>query len=175
MGSEKEKALAKKDILNFLKNQSCFDLQFRRDIKHKRTNKPVYYAWKAQFILVGKYKNEDLFRDIQRILNCGCLHFVGENKIRYSVQKVDDLCQKVIPFLRKHPLSGKKNKDFNCWARAVEIIFQNKGKAIKNWRKQDFLQLIEAQKEMQKYKIKKTQGEKWLSVAESIAETLSGA
>lgn len=185
----------------------CFDLQFRRDVKHNRPNRPVYYGWKAQFVVMGKIwskakrnsfsssparaatkggkedlssftslslressVDEDLLRKIQNSLNCGRLHFVGENKIRYSVQDIDNLYNKVVPFFKKNYFSGNKKQDFGLWAKAIEILFQNKGKTIKEWKKDDFLQLIEIQKITKKYKAKKTQGQKWLSVAESISK-----
>lgn len=172
MDKVKKEILLKKTIINFVKNQACFDLQFRRDVKHKRTNKPVYYSWKAQFILMGKYEDEDLIREIQKILNCGRLHFSAKNQIRYSVQSLDDLYQKVIPFLRGLKLSKNKKQDFEWWSKAVEILFENKGKTIKEWKKQDFLELMEIQKTMQKYKAKKGQSQKWLSQAELLADTL---
>ncbi|MDP2967409.1 MAG: LAGLIDADG family homing endonuclease [bacterium] len=164
--------LSKNYIANFVSKEGCFDLQFRRDVKYNRPNRPVYYGWKAQFVVMGKYKDEDLLRKIQNSLNCGRLHFVGENKIRYSVQSIDDLYNKVIPFFKEYDLSGNRKQNSEWWSKAIEILFQNKGKAIKEWKKEDFLQLIEIQKIMQKYKIKKIQGQKWLPAAKSIAEIL---
>jgi len=171
---EEKKILPEKYIANFISKEGCFDLQFRRDVKHKRPQRPVYYGWKAQFVVMGKYKDEDLLREIQNSLNGGRLHFVGENKIRYSVQSIDDLYNKVIPFLKEYDLSGNKKRNFEWWSKAVEILFQNKGKAIKEWKKEDFRQLIKIQKIMQKYKIKKIQGQKWLSAAESIIAEILG-
>ena len=169
-------------LINFINKNSCFDLQFRRDVKHKRLNKPVYYCWKAQFILIGNYQDEDMLRSIQAVLGCGRLNFVAKNKIRYSVQSIVDLNNKVVPFFKKYNLSGNKKNDFELWAKGVQILFQNKGKNLslikdkehfnqeKKWKKDDFIQVIEIQKEMQKYKIKKVQGEKWLPMAESFFE-----
>ena len=151
----------------------CFDLQFRKDVKHKRFNKPVYYSWKAQFVIVGGYQDEDLLRKIQKTLNCGQLHFLNLNKIRYSVQKINNLHNKIVPYFKKHELSGNKKKDFELWAQAVEILFKNKRKELKKWKKQDFLEIIEIQKKTQKYKIKKTQGEKWIPEAQIILEAIS--
>ena len=158
------------NITKIVNEAGCFDLQFRRDVKHNRPNKPVYYGWKAQFVVMGKYDDENLLRGIQNSLNCGRLHFVGENKIRYSVQDIDNLYNKVVLFFKENHLSGKKKQDFDSWAKAIEVLFQNKGKAIKEWKKKDFLQLIEIQKIRQKYKSKKIQGQKWLSIAEAISK-----
>ena len=174
-------------ITKIVNKKGCFDLQFRRDVKYKRPNKPIYYSWKAQFIIVGRYQDENVLRKIQSALGSGRLHFlssysrkrrerrgqsplrlVAENKIRYSVQNIEDLHDKVVPFLKENKLAGNKKQDFEWWARAVEILFKNKGKEIKKWEKEDFFEVIEIQKKMQKYKSKKTQSQKWISVAKSI-------
>ncbi len=156
------------DIKKFINKNSCFDLQFRRDIKYNRPAKPVYYSWKAQFVIMGKITEEDLLRAIKDTFDCGKIHFVLKNKIRYSVQSIDDLNNKVVPYFEKNKLSGNKKNDFEWWAKSIKILFENKGKKTKEWQKQDFIQMIEIHKEMQKYKVKKIKPEKWLSIAESI-------
>lgn len=160
-------------IIDFVSKIGCFDLQFRRDVKYNRPNKPVYYAWRAQFIVVGNSNNENLLRGIQNTLDCGRLHFVSGHKIRYSVQDVDNLYNKVLPFFKSCSLSRKKKQDFEWWAEAIEILYQNKGKTIRAWHKDDCLRIIEIQKIMQKHKSKRSPALKWLSIAESIAHTLA--
>ena len=160
-------------INKYLKEKVCFDLQFRRDVRHKRTGSPVYYSWKTQFILAGSVEEENLLREMQKRFNCGRLHFITAKQLRYSVQNIDQLYSCILPlFYEKYPLSGKKKEDFNLWAKAVEIIYQNKGKSLSQWPKDQFSQLIEIQKEMQKHKVRKTQTAKWLPIASSILEHL---
>ena len=165
-------ALKINNLNKFLNKTACFDLQFRRDVRHKRTGSPVYYSWKAQFIVIGTLDKEDLLREIQRMIGCGRLHYVTARQLRYSVQSIGDLHDKVIAFFKEHPLSGKKNSDFELWAKAVEIIYQNKGKSLNQWPRQAFNQLIEAQKSMQQYKAKRVQNAKWLPVAKTVLEHL---
>jgi hypothetical protein len=167
-----KKTLSNKSIAEQASEKGCFDLQFRRDVKRKRSSSPVYYAWKAQFVIIGNYQDEDSLRNIRDSLDCGRLHFVGPDKIRYSVQDIDSLGQKVASFFRENALTGKKKNDFELWSRAVEIICRNKGKEIKNWRKKDFLEMMKIQKMMQKYKTKKIREQKWLAEAETIAAIL---
>ncbi len=166
----KDNILSEKEIARFVSREGCFDLQFRKDIKHNRINKPVYYYWKAQFVLTGNYKDENLLRAIQTSLACGRLHFVGQNKIRYSVQDINSLYKKIVPFFKENSLFGKKKKDFDFWQKAIEILFQNKGQAFKCWPKDAFQSLIDLQKSMQQYKLKKASA-KWLSVAEDMLKT----
>lgn len=180
----KDQTLSGEYIAGFTDGEGCFDLQFRRDVRHERTNKPVYYGWKTQFIIVVRNDDEKLLRNIKNALNCGCIHFARGDQVRYSVQDIENLYNIIVPFFRKYPLSGKKKKDFKLWAEAIEIIYRNKRKSMNvkrgfrgftktSWNKQDFLRLIEIQKSMQQYKSKRPQGFKWISMAESIVDTLS--
>src|SRR3989344_1173659 len=44
-------AKEKFNIIDLVNNDSCFDLQFRKDTRHERTNSPTYYRWKSQFVV----------------------------------------------------------------------------------------------------------------------------
>ena len=89
----------------------------------------------------------------------------------------------VVPFFKEHPLHGKKQKDFDLWAEAIEILFQNRNQKNAKigkrgftptlWKKKDFQRLLELHKEMQQYKSKRKNGVKWISAAEAFALTLS--
>jgi len=179
-----EKKLLSGDyIAGFVDGEGCFDLQFRRDVRHERINKPVYYGWKVQFVIVVRDDDEELLRAIKDTLNCGCIHFARGDQVRYSVQDIDTLYNIIVPFFEKYALAGKKRKDFELWTEAVEILYRNKRKTMNikkgtrgfvktNWNKKDFRRLIDIQKAMQKYKARRAQGFKWISIAESIAKTL---
>ncbi len=156
---------------NLINNESCFDLQFRRDIRYERRNQPTYYRWKAQFVITLGENDIKPLNKVKNILNCGEIHFV-KNQIRYSVQNIDDLYDLIVSFLEKQELSGNKKKDFTLWSEAIGIIYKNKGKSLAIWKKKDFQRLIDIHKSMQKYKTKKQMGLKWISIAGSIAKTL---
>lgn len=183
MARNQKATSSEKNIAEFVSDEGCFDLQFRRDVRHKRTGKPIYYCWKAQFALLGGYDREKTFRQIKDTLKCGKIHFIGEKQVRYSVQSIGELHNLVVPFFQKYSLSGNKKNDFDLWSEAVGIIFQNKRKnkyaekgvrgfARTKWSKKDFLHLIDIEKAMQKYKIRRPRSLKWLPVAEEIAKIL---
>jgi hypothetical protein len=148
-------------------NSGCFDLQFRKDIKHNRPHSPTYYRWKVQFVVIDKSEN---LEKVKKSFGCGGIHII-KNQGRYSVQNIDDLKKSVIPYFEKCQLSGIKKKDFELWKDSVEIIYKNKGKPFSTWKKEDFQQLIEIHKAMKKYKEKPKQT-KWVSMAEDLAKTL---
>ena len=118
--------------INALINQSgCFDLQFRKDTKHKRYKSPTYYHWKAQFVIIKPPEK------IRNILKCGNIHTTQE-QARYSVQNIDEIKNAIIPYFQKLRLSGRKKKDFELWTNAVDILYKNKGKLLSSWKKNDF-------------------------------------
>lgn len=156
-------------VANITNNDGCFDLQFRKDTRHERTNSPTYYRWKAQFVITTLAGNVKIMEKIGKELNCGAVS-ISRDQARFSVQKIDDIVEVVIPYFRKNALAGNKKQDFNLWAKAVEIIYQNKGKQLVDWRKSDLAQLIEIQKTSAKYKTKSRQP-KWLDMAQALAKT----
>lgn len=155
-------------VAGFVDGEGCFDLQFRRDVRHERVNKPIYYSWKVQFAIVARKDDKELLKKIKATLNCGYIYYARGDQVRYSVQDIENLCNVIIPFFKKYPLFGKKKKDFELWAEAVTIIYQNKNKPIVTRDKKELQRLIEIHRLMQKYKSKRPQGFKWASVAESI-------
>ena len=163
-------AAEKFSIVNLVNNDGCFDLQFRKDTRHERTNAPTYYRWKAQFVVTGAKDNSKVLEKIKKEMGCGEVS-VSKDQARFSVQKIDDIIDMVIPYFKKNSLADKKKKDFELWAKAVEIIKNNKGKYLAGWKKSDLLSLIEIQKSAVKYKNKPRQP-KWIEMAQTLAKSL---
>jgi len=157
------------NITAIVNQDGCFDLQFRKDTRHERTNAPTYYRWKTQFVVTGPKGNIKILEKIKDELECGEV-CVTKDQARFSVQKIDDITEKVVPFFRKNLLADKKKKDFDLWAKAVEIIQRNKGKSLVSWKKNDLCSLIEIQKSAVKYK-NRPREPKWLEMAQSLSKT----
>ncbi|MEI7425139.1 MAG: LAGLIDADG family homing endonuclease, partial [Candidatus Staskawiczbacteria bacterium] len=133
------------NISNIVNNDGCFDLQFRKDTRHERTNAPTYYRWKAQFVVTGSKDNVKILEKIKKEMGCGEIT-ISKDQARFSVQKINDISEIVVPFFRKNPLADKKKKDFELWAKGVEVIKKNKGKYLATWKKNDLCTLIEIHK-----------------------------
>src|SRR3989338_6179991 len=101
-----------------------------------------------------------MFKIVKNIIGCGDI-CITKDQARYSVQKINDINNIVVPFFRKNKLADKKKKDFELWQKAVAIVHKNKGKYIVKWKKNDLLSLIEIQKSAVKYKNKPKQP-KWI-------------
>lgn len=157
------------NIANLVNNDGCFDLQFRKDTRRERTNSPTYYRWKIQFAVTNPKENLKLLQSVKERLGCGEV-CVSRGQARFSVQKIDDINDKVIPFFKKNKLLGKKAHDFELWRKASEIIHRNKGKYLALWKKNDLHSLIEIQKSAVKYKNRPKQP-KWIEMAKTLAKT----
>jgi hypothetical protein len=158
------------NIANITSSDGCFDLQFRKDTRRERTNSPTYYRWKVQFVVTMPKDNIKILQKLEKEFDCGKIT-ISKDQARFSVQKIDDIVEVVVPFFRKNLLTGNKKKDFDLWKKSVEIIYRNKGKALVSWKKSDLAQLIEIQKAGVKYKNKPRQP-KWLDMAQTLSRTV---
>jgi len=162
--------MAKKpfNIIDLVNSDGCFDLQFRKDTRHERTNSPTYYRWKAQFIVTTpKNKVKDL-KLLQNKLNCGTI-ILSQGQARFAVQKINDIANIVVPYFKKNTLSGNKKKEFDLWEKGVNVIFKNKGQQLSSWKKFDICTLIQVHKSSAKYK-NKPRTPKWLEIAKSLTK-----
>lgn len=158
------------NIPEIVNTEGCFDLQFRKDVRHKRTGSPTYYRWKIEFAVTGPINKSGVLEKIGQTLKCGKLT-KSAGQARYSVQKIEDLNETVIPYFNKNQLAGKKKNDFNLWQKAVKIIYNNSGKPLLSWKKSDFLQILEIHKSAQKHKLKPRTA-KWAKDAQEFVKNL---
>lgn len=156
-------------VSGIVNNDGCFDLQFRKDTRHDRTNSPTYYRWKAQFVVTAPKANAKVLEKIRKEIGCGDV-CTTKDQARFSVQKISDICEIVVPYFRKNKLSENKKKDFELWAKGVEIIQKNKGKFLTAWKKSDLSMLIQIQKSSAKYK-NRPRAPKWLDMAKTLSKS----
>jgi len=157
------------NIVNLVNCDGCFDLQFRKDTRHERTNSPTYYRWKAQFVVTSPKNNAKTLEKIKNEMGCGEVT-ISKDQARFSVQKIGDIAGTVVPFFRKNRLTEKKKNDFELWAKGVEVIQRNKGKFLASWKKNDICTLIEIHKSSAKYK-NRPREPKWLDMAKALSKS----
>src|SRR3989344_2887010 len=158
------------NIIDLINASGCFDLQFRKDTRHERTNSPTYYRWKIQFVVAVQKEDSKKLEHIKKAFACGKIS-QGAGQARFSVQDIDDIADCVIPYFHKNRLADNKKKDFELWKKAVEIIHKNKGKYILKWKKSDLLSVIEIHKSSLKYK-ENPRPSKWIQMAQDLAKTI---
>ena len=75
------------NIVDLVNCDGCFDLQFRKDTRHERTNSPTYYRWKAQFVVTGPKEDIKILEKIKKEMDCGEVS-ISKDQARFSVQKI---------------------------------------------------------------------------------------
>src|SRR3990167_7807184 len=112
-------------IAGFVDGEGCFALKFRRDIKLNRKNTPVYFYWDIEFAIMLREDDKEILESIKETIGCGRISTSKRGSVRYSVNHVGDLIDKIVPFFELYPLHAKKLFDFELWREAVEIIKRN--------------------------------------------------
>lgn len=117
-----------------------------------------------EFAIVLRSDDKEILEKISIALDCGKVGKVNkQGAVRYSVNHINDLKAKIIPFFEKHKLYAKKRFDFQLWKEAVLIFDRNQRKKLNvekgkdgfqrtNWDSRDLDRLKEIHKEMQVYK-----------------------
>ncbi len=170
------------NLLHLVNESGCFDLQFRKDVRHERTGSPTYYRWKLEFVITAAKENAAVLEMAQKELGCGNVSIIKE-QARFSVQNIDDINSIVVPYFTRHSLGGgghkgnppsrnasaDKEKDFDLWQKAAAIAYKNKGKAIAKWEKSDLTELIQIHQQMAKFKARPRK-QKWIDMAQTFAK-----
>ncbi len=160
--------MEKFSVTNLVNNDGCFDLQFRKDTRHERTGSPTYYRWKIQFVVTTPKESIKALEKVRKELGCGSVS-VAKEQARFSVQKIDDITETVIPYFGKNKLAGNKKRHFDLWQKSAAIIYNNKGVYLSEWKKNDLLHLMEIHKAMARYK-QKPRKQKWREMAQTLAK-----
>lgn len=114
-------------ISGFIDGEGCFALKFRRDVRHERKNKPVYFYWDIEFAIVLRKDDQEIIEKIKKTLDCGRISLDKRGMVRFAVNDLSDLLYKIVPFFEKYQLRAKKRFDFNLWKKAVLLLYNNKG------------------------------------------------
>ena len=154
-------------VAQLVSDSGCFDLQFRKDTRHERTGSPTYYRWKLEFVITGPKENIKILEKVKKELGCGDCS-TTKNQARFSVQKLDDIYETVVPYFTKNKLTETKKKDFELWKKAVDILYNNKGIYLAKWEKNDLKKLIEIHNMKSATKQKKRPA-KWMDMAKTLA------
>ena len=72
-------------IAGFVDGEECFYLTYRSEKKYDRKGQPTYYR-----------DDIDILKQINKTLNCGKIT-VPTSSVRYNVQNMDDINDKIIP------------------------------------------------------------------------------
>jgi hypothetical protein len=104
-------------IVGLTDGEGCFLVQIRTD-----------YRIVLRYFITQRFDNKELLDKVYEFFKIGYVYrkFQGNDKKKmtfvYEVTKQNDIQQVVIPFFRKYPLEGVKQKSFERFARIAEIV-----------------------------------------------------
>ena len=110
-------------IVGFTDGEGCFSISIFR-------NNTAKSGWQVfpEFVITQGEKSLPALELFEEYFECGKI-FVNkrydnhsENLYRYCVRSVNELREKIIPFFHTHKLRTAKRKDFEIFAKIVEMI-----------------------------------------------------
>ncbi|MEK7497421.1 MAG: LAGLIDADG family homing endonuclease [Patescibacteria group bacterium] len=140
-------------VSGLVDGEGCFILQYRREVKRNRPGLPIYFRWFVAFAIVLRKDDEPLLEMVKNTLGCGGITHT-RNEVRYQVQDSKLLASKLIPFFERHPLFGKKHKDYLLWKEAVLLLVASKDKTLSTRPEEELSRLQKIRIAMKTYKAK---------------------
>jgi hypothetical protein len=116
-------------VIGFVDGEGCFSIGFVR--QPDRTGRKGYktgYQVSHEFVVTQGAKSVGCLHDLVEFFGVGDIlpnrrydnH--KEDLYRYGVRRRADLIETIIPFFTEHPLQTSKRRDFEKFARCVEMI-----------------------------------------------------
>ncbi len=110
-------------VVGFVDGEGCFSVPIFR-------NRTMTIGWQVQptFTVVQGERSLDALQLLERFFNCGQVgrHVRQDNHheklCRFTVRKLSDLSELIIPFFEEHPLVTAKAEDFKKFADVVSMM-----------------------------------------------------
>ncbi len=124
-------------VTGFVDGEGCFSIGLTRqpdrvDRKGYRTGFQVSH----DFVVTQGARSVHVLHELQKFFGVGHVNVNSrhdnhrENLYRYNVCRRADLLNVVIPFFRQFPLRSAKQRDFESFARCVELMVDQKHTSI---------------------------------------------
>ena len=104
-------------IVGLTDGEGCFLVQIRKD-----------YRIVLRFFIIQRFDNKELLEKVRKFFNVGYVYrkFQGNDKHKtsfvYEVTKQDEVQNIIVPFFKRYPLQGVKQKSFERFAHVSEIV-----------------------------------------------------
>ncbi len=122
-GNQQERPGFAQWVVGFVDGEGCFSVPIFM-------NRTCRLGWQAQptFTVVQGVKSESAMHLLKSFFGCG---HVGRNDrhdnhrealSRFTVRRLSDLSDRIVPFFEEHPLITAKNADFAKFAQVVRLM-----------------------------------------------------
>ena len=113
-------------VSGLVEGEGCFCVTIS---KHK--TKKSGFDPRLMFEIEMVAEDKPLLEQVRDKLGCGQLYQLNYERygwrphVKFAVKNRHDLAKKIIPFFLKHPLQGKKRKDFELFRKALKVFESN--------------------------------------------------
>nr|YP_009254044.1 hypothetical protein [Hypomyces aurantius]ANC62729.1 hypothetical protein [Hypomyces aurantius] len=105
-------------IAGFVTGEGCFFVKTSKSKTHK-----LGLSVGLNFIVVQNIRDIEIIEEIKSIFDCGSVTISESSGIvRYTVAKLSDIQNKILPFLDKYPIIGEKVKDYEDFKKVSDLI-----------------------------------------------------
>lgn len=105
-------------LSGFTGAEGCFFVSIHKDSKYNSGAK-----LQLRFTLTQHIRDIELMNSIINFFNCGVVTIRSNGAaVDYSVKKLSDLTEKIIPFFKKYPFQGVKVKDFENFSQIADLM-----------------------------------------------------
>lgn len=119
-------------VTGFVDGEGCFSIGFvRQPDRTKRKGYRTGYQVSHNFAVVQGAKSKSSLEELQKFFGVGKVYINRrydnhkEHLFRYNVYDRDHLLRVIIPFFRRYPMRTAKQRDFEKFARCVEMMQYN--------------------------------------------------
>ena len=128
-GNQQERLIMLGWVIGFVDGEGCFSIGFiRQPDRENRKGYRTGYQVAHEFAVTQGAKSMSCLHELRDFFGVGQVIVNNrhdnhkEHLYRYVVRKRKELLEVVIPFFRQHPMHSSKQKDFEKFARCVELI-----------------------------------------------------
>ncbi len=122
-GNQQERPLAVEWVVGFVDGEGCFSVPIFRNGKCR-------LGWQVQpeFAVVQGARSMEVLHALKEFFGCGLVSVNRrhdnhrQDMWRYSVRRLGDLVDRIIPFFEQHPLRTAKTGDFSSFRQAVRLM-----------------------------------------------------
>lgn len=135
-GANPTKMLNPQYIVGFIDGEGSFSVSIYKD----ETMRNRIYV-KPEFEIELRADDKEILKKIQEVLDCGIIYDCNYERygwyphVKYKISRIDDLNEKLIPFLEKYPLQAKKAKTFRHFKAIVKMMSNKEHLSLKGVKK----------------------------------------
>ena len=109
-------------LAGFTEGEGCFNVSILSSKSHK-----IGYQVIVRFIIAQHSRDVQLMKNLISNFGCGVIsENSSQSVVIFTVNKLEDISEIIIPFFNEYPLHGSKRQDFEDFVEIVKLI---KGKA----------------------------------------------